>query len=227
MTYTTPWEYRYAHRTSRMGSSVIRELLKFTQQPDIISFAGGLPAPEVFPTEKIQEACNKLLNEQGGLALQYSTTEGHLPLREMIARHNARFSVEVSPENIMITSGSQQGISLASNAFLDPGDYIITEYPTYVGAILSFDFNRAQYAPVEMDHDGMLIDQLEDNVKKYKPKFIYAVSTFQNPTGITMSMDRRKALIEIATKYNVPIIEDNPYKDIRFSGEDVPSLKAS
>jgi len=114
---------------------------------------------------------------------------------------------------------------LASNAFINPGDYIITEYPTYVGAILSFNFNQARYAPVEMDNDGMLVDQLEDKIKKYKPKFIYTVSSFQNPTGITMSLERRKALIDIALKYNVPILEDNPYKDIRFSGDDVASLR--
>ena len=129
MSRNTPWEYRYAHRQSRMGSSVIRELLKLTQQPDIISFAGGLPAPEVFPVEKIQEACNTVLKEQGDLALQYSTTEGYLPLREMIARHNARYSVEVDPENIMITSGSQQGLDFIGRLFLNRGDTSWLNHP--------------------------------------------------------------------------------------------------
>jgi len=146
-------------------------------------------------------------------------------LREALAQRETEQGIDTKPDNILITSGSQQGISLASNAFVDPGDYIITEYPTYVGAILSFNFNRVKYAPVEMDNDGMLVDQLEDNIKKYKPKFIYTVSSFQNPTGISMSLERRKALVDIAIKYNVPIVEDNPYKDIRFAGEDVASLK--
>ena len=126
----TPWEYRYAHRTQKMGSSVIRELLKFTEQPDIISFAGGLPAPEVFPLNEFQEACNMVLQKDGAQALQYSTTEGHRPLRGMIARHTARYSVQVSADNILITSGSQQALDFIGRLFINRGDYIVVESPT-------------------------------------------------------------------------------------------------
>ena len=130
----TPWEYRYAHRIQKMGSSVIRELLKLTEQPDIISFAGGLPAPEVFPVKQFREACNTVLDNFGPQALQYSTTEGYQPLREMIARHTARYSVEVAADNIMITSGSQQALDFIGRLFINRGDYIVVESPTYLGA---------------------------------------------------------------------------------------------
>ncbi len=221
-----PANWILASHVADLDASIIREILKISSQPGVISFAGGLPAPEMFPLEELKAAAIKVIEEKQSSSLQYSFTMGVPQLREAIAQRETDQGTDTKPENILITSGSQQGISLASNAFIDPGDYIITEYPTYVGAILSFDFNRVKYAPVAMDHDGMLTDQLEDNIKKYKPKFIYTVSTFQNPTGITMSMERRKALINIALKYNVPILEDNPYKDVRFAGEELPSLRS-
>ena len=226
MAKANPDKWAVAGHVAKLEASIIREILNISSQPGVISFAGGLPAPEMFPIDEMKVAAEKVLDEFKSSSLQYSLTMGVPALREAIAQRETEKGTDTKPKNILITSGSQQGISLASNAFIDPGDYIITEYPTYVGAILSFDFNRAKYATVEMDHDGMLTDQLEEKIKKYKPKFIYVVSTFQNPTGITMSMERRKALIDIATKYNVPILEDNPYKDIRFFGKDVPSLKS-
>jgi 2-aminoadipate transaminase len=206
-----------------MGSSVIRELLKLTQQPDIISFAGGLPAPEVFPTAKIQEACNTVLNEQGGLALQYSTTEGHLPLREMIARHNARFSVEVSPDNIMITSGSQQALDFIGRLFINRGDFVVVESPTYLGALQAWNAYGAQYVAVPSDEDGMIVDELEQALR-VGPKFIYVLPNFQNPSGSTLSLERRKKLVELADKYGVPIVEDDPYGQLRYEGEHLPSV---
>ncbi|MCP4703815.1 MAG: PLP-dependent aminotransferase family protein [candidate division Zixibacteria bacterium] len=221
-----PAEWILASHVADLEASIIREILKISSQPGVISFAGGLPAPEMFPLDELKSAAVKVIEENQSSALQYSFTMGVPALREALAQRETDQGTDTKPENILITSGSQQGISLASNAFIDPDDYIITESPTYVGAILSFDFNRAKYAQVEMDNDGMLTDQLEDQIKKYKPKFIYTVSTFQNPTGITMSMERRKALIDIALKYNVPILEDNPYKDVRFAGEDLPSLRS-
>jgi 2-aminoadipate transaminase len=129
-------------------------------------------------------------------------------------------------ENILVTSGSQQGIDILARAFIDPGDYIITENPTYVGALQAFNFYQPKYAPVEMDRDGMLVDQVEAAIKKYNPKMIYTVSTFQNPTGITMTEERKKALVDIALKYNIPIVDDNPYGEIRFAGDPVPTMKA-
>ncbi len=219
----TPWEYRYAHRTQKMGSSVIRELLKFTEQPDIISFAGGLPAPEVFPLKEFQEACNQVLTDHGPQALQYSTTEGHLPLREMIARHNARYSVRVTSDNIMITSGSQQALDFIGRLFINRGDYVVVESPTYLGALQAWNAYGAQYISVPSDENGMIVDQLEEALR-IGPKFIYVLPNFQNPSGSTMSLERRKRLVLLADQYGVPIVEDDPYGQLRYDGEHIPSV---
>ena len=219
----TPWEYRYAHRMQKMGSSVIRELLKLTEQPDIISFAGGLPAPEVFPVKEFQQACNTVLEQQGAQALQYSTTEGYLPLREMIARHNARFSVEVTADNILITSGSQQALDFIGRLFINRGDYIVVESPTYLGALQAWNAYGAQYISIPMDEDGMIVDELEAALRK-GPKFIYVLPNFQNPSGSTLSLERRNKLVELADKYGVPIVEDDPYGQLRYEGENIPSV---
>lgn len=219
----TPWEYRYAHRTQKMGSSVIRELLKLTEQPDIISFAGGLPAPEVFPLKEFREACNFVLDHFGPQSLQYSTTEGYRPLREMIARHNARFSAEVSADNILITSGSQQALDFIGRLFINRGDYIVTESPTYLGALQAWNAYGAQYIPVRTDENGMIVDELEAALR-IGPKFIYILPNFQNPGGSTLSLERRKALVELADKYGVPIIEDDPYGQLRYEGDHIPSV---
>jgi 2-aminoadipate transaminase len=219
----TPWEYRYAHRTQKMGSSVIRELLKLTEQPDIISFAGGLPAPEVFPLKEFREACNYVLDHFGPQSLQYSTTEGYRPLREMIARHNARFSAEVDADNILITSGSQQALDFIGRLFINRGDYIVTESPTYLGALQAWNAYGAQYIAVRTDENGMIVDELEAALR-IGPKFIYILPNFQNPGGSTLSLERRKALVELADKYGVPIIEDDPYGQLRYEGDHIPSV---
>src|SRR5512136_1680935 len=219
----TPWEYRYAHRTQKMGSSVIRELLKFTERPDIISFAGGLPAPEVFPLKEFREACNYVLDNLGPQALQYGTTEGYTPLREMIARHTSRYAVEVAADNVLITSGSQQALDFIGRLFINRGDYIVVESPTYLGALQAWNAYGAQYIPVRMDENGMVVDELEAALR-IGPKFIYVLPNFQNPSGATLSLERRKKLIELADKYGVPIIEDDPYGQLRFEGEHIPSL---
>ncbi len=219
----TPWEYRYAHRTKQMGSSVIRELLKLTEEPDIISFAGGLPAPDVFPVNEFREACNYVLDHFGAQALQYSTTEGYGPLREMIARHTSRYSVEVSPDNILITSGSQQALDFIGRLFINRGDYIVVESPTYLGALQAWNAYGAQYIPVRTDENGMIVGELEAALR-IGPKFIYVLPNFQNPSGATLGLERRKQLIEIADKYGVPLIEDDPYGQLRYEGEHIPSL---
>ncbi|HSG44412.1 MAG TPA: PLP-dependent aminotransferase family protein [Anaerolineales bacterium] len=221
----TPWEYRYAHRTKKMGSSVIRELLKLTAQPDIISFAGGLPAPKVFPVKEFQAACNAVLENDGPKALQYSTTEGYLPLREMIARHTARYSVQVTADNILITSGSQQALDFIGRLFLNRGDYIVVESPTYLGALQAWNAYGAQYISVRSDEHGMIVDELEEALR-VGPKFIYVLPNFQNPSGSTLSLERRKKLVEIADKYGVPIVEDDPYGQLRYEGEHIPSVVA-
>lgn len=219
----TPWEYRYANRTQRMGSSVIRELLKLTEQPDIISFAGGLPAPEVFPVEEFKQACIYILDNFGPQSLQYSTTEGYRPLREMISRHTGRYSVKVTPENIMITSGSQQALDFIGRVFINQGDHIIVESPTYLGALQAWNAYGAQYISVPSDENGMNVDRLEDALR-IGPKFIYVLPNFQNPSGTTLSLKRRKQLVELADRYGVPIVEDDPYGQLRFEGEHLPSL---
>ena len=219
----TPWEYRYAHRIQRMESSVIRELLKLTEQPDIISFAGGLPAPDVFPVEQFREACNYVLDNFGPQALQYSTTEGYIPLREMIARHTARYNIEITADNILITSGSQQALDFIGRLFLNRGDYIVVESPTYVGALQAWNAYGAQYIPVRADENGMIVDELEAALR-IGPKFIYILPNFQNPSGSTLSLERRQKLVELADRYGVPIVEDDPYGQLRYEGEHIPSI---
>jgi len=219
----TPWEYRYAHRMQKMGSSVIRELLKLTEQPDIISFAGGLPASDVFPVEEFRAACNHVLDHFGPQALQYSTTEGYRPLREMIARHTARYNIETTADNILITSGSQQALDFIGRLFLNRGDYIVVESPTYLGALQAWNAYGAQYIPVRADEEGMIVDELEAALR-IGPKFIYVLPNFQNPSGSTLSLERRHKLVELADRYGVPIVEDDPYGQLRYEGDHIPSI---
>jgi 2-aminoadipate transaminase len=219
----TLWDLRFAQRTQRMGSSAVRELLKLTERPDIISFAGGLPAPEVFPIEAFMQACTAVLRKDGAQALQYSTTEGHPPLREMIARHTARYGIEVAAENILITSGSQQALDLLGKVFINPGDRILVESPTYLGALQAWNAYGAEYIPVPVDEDGMDMGALEEALRA-GPKFIYVLPNFQNPTGVTLSQERRQKLVELAAHYGVPIIEDDPYGQLRYEGEHLPSI---
>jgi len=219
----TPWEHRFAQRTSRMQSSAIRELLKLTAVPDIISFAGGLPAPEVFPIEKFKAACNKVLDECGEIALQYGTTEGYTPLREMISRHSTRIGIKIKPENVLITSGSQQALDLIGKILINPGDRILVEQPTYLGALQAWNAYGAEYVTVPSDEDGMITSELR-NALRMGPKFIYVLPNFQNPSGTTLTLERRNELVEIAGEFGVPIIEDDPYGQLRFEGEHIPSV---
>jgi 2-aminoadipate transaminase len=221
----TPWETRFASRTQRLKSSAIRELLKLTEQPDIISFAGGLPAPEVFPIQEIAEAVSRVLSQKGSQALQYGPTEGYLPLREMIIQLSAGFGLQVSAENVLITSGSQQALDLLGKIFINRGDHIIVDSPTYLGALQAWSVYGAEYVPVAADENGMIISELEKALRT-GPKFIYALPTFQNPSGTTLALERRLQLIELADRFGVPIIEDDPYGKLRFEGEHLPTLLA-
>jgi 2-aminoadipate transaminase len=220
---TTPWNHRYAQRTQRMSSSAIRELLKLTEQADIISFAGGLPAPDVFPVEAFRQAADRVLTRRGRQALQYSTTEGYAPLREWIVEHMALYGIESRPENVLITSGSQQALDLIGKILINPGDLILTEEPTYLGALQAWRAYQAEFVTVPVDDDGLCVDQLEEALCT-GPKFMYILPNFQNPSGVTMSLERRRALIEIADRYGVPIIEDDPYGELRYEGEHLPPL---
>ena len=219
----TPWDYRYAQRTQRIGSSAIRELLKLTEQPDIISFAGGLPAPEVFPVEAFTTACEKVLRNFGAQALQYSTTEGYLPLREQIVRHTSRYDLNITPDNVLITSGSQQALDLLGKIFINRGDRILVESPTYLGALQAWNAYGAEYITVPVDKLGMNTDALEEALRS-GPKFIYVLPNFQNPTGVTLSLERRHRLVELAERYGVPIIEDDPYGQLRYEGDHLASV---
>ena len=219
----TLWSERYAQRTQRMASSAVRELLKLTEQPDMISFAGGLPAPELFPVKEFEEASCRVLATAGTRCLQYSTTEGYRPLREMIARHTSRYGIHVEPDNILITSGSQQALDLIGKILINPGDHLLVERPTYLGALQAWNAYQAEYVTVPLDDDGMKTDELERELRG-SPKFIYVLPNFQNPAGVTLSIERRRELVRTADHYGVPIIEDDPYGQLRFEGEHLPSI---
>lgn len=220
---TTPWEKRYAQRMQRMGSSAIREVLKLTQQPDIISFAGGLPAPELFPVAEFEKASRRILRQHGAQALQYSITEGYLPLREFLVEKMGQYGIEASPENVLITSGSQQALDLIGKLMINPGERILTEQPTYLGALQAWQAYQAEFTTVPVDDNGLQVELLEEALCS-GPKFMYILPNFQNPAGVTLSLERRKQLVEMADRYGVPIIEDDPYGELRFQGRHLPPL---
>jgi len=220
---TTPWAQRYAQRMQRMSSSAIRELLKLTEQPDLISFAGGLPAPELFPVPQFEAAAQRVLKQHGSKALQYSTTEGYLPLREFIVEKMSQYGIQASPENVLITSGSQQALDLIGKLLINSGDLILTEKPTYLGALQAWRAYQAEFTAVPIDDNGLQIDLLEEALCG-GPKFMYILPNFQNPGGVTLSLERRQALVALADQYGVPIIEDDPYGELRFEGNHLPPL---
>lgn len=220
---TTPWKNRYAQRTQGMSSSMIRELLKLTEQPDVISFAGGLPAPEIFPVAQFEEAAARVLKEHGSQALQYSTTEGYRPLRQFIVEKMAQYGIEASPENVLITSGSQQALDMIGKILINPGDTILTERPTYLGALQAWRAYQAEFVTVPVDNEGLRTDMLEEALCS-GPKFMYILPNFQNPGGVTLSLPRRQELITMSDHYGIPIIEDDPYGELRFEGEHLPPL---
>jgi 2-aminoadipate transaminase len=221
----TLWDRCFADRTKRITSSAIRELLKLTERADVISFAGGLPAPDVFPVREFAEAAARVLGDKhsSAQALQYGTSEGYLPLREMIARHTARYGLEVTPDNILITSGSQQALDLIGKILINPGDRILVESPTYLGALQAWNAYEAEYLPVPIDDEGMQTDKLEAALRS-GPKFIYVLPNFQNPTGATLSLKRRERLVELADLYGVPIVEDDPYGQLRYENKHLPAI---
>ncbi len=219
----------YSQNAQNMKRSEIRELLKVTRRPDIISFAGGLPAPETFPVKDLEDISCQMLREKGATALQYGPTEGEAALREELAKWLSHEKPTIKPENILVTTGSQQGLDIVSKVFLDPKDIVVVELPTYIGGLQSFTAYRAKMIGVPQDGHGMRIDLLERSLarlarRRKKPKFIYVVPDFQNPSGVTMPLERRKRLLELAYKYEVPVLEDSPYRDLRFTGQSVPAI---
>ena len=221
-------QLQFAKRMAYIKASEIREILKVTEQEDVISFAGGLPAPELFPIDEINEVNQVVLKEAGTKALQYTTTEGYAPLREWIAkRMNEGLGTAFDKDNILITHGSQQGLDLSGKVFLDEGDIVLCESPTYLAAISAFKAYGCGFVEIPTDEDGMKMDVLEDVLNKTKNiKLIYVIPTFQNPTGKTWSLERRKKLAELSSKYGIAVVEDNPYGELRFEGEHLPSIKS-
>ena len=218
--------FKFADRMDNIKASEIRELLKLTQKPEIISFAGGLPAAESFPVKEFAKASGEIMKNNGTAALQYGPTEGIDTLRKHIVNRLNKVKVNAEFSDIMITSGSQQGLDFSAKLFINPGDVILCEAPTYLGAINAFKAYQPKFIEIPMDDDGMMMDKLEDALKTTKNvKFIYAIADFQNPTGRTMSLERRKKLVELANKYDVIIIEDNPYGELRFKGEILPAIR--
>ena len=219
----TLWSRRFSLASERTRSSAIRELLRLTENPEIISFAGGLPATEAFPVAEFRAAAERILSEHAAQALQYGSTEGYLPLREMIARHTMRYGIVVGPENILLTTGSQQALDLIGKVFINPGDGILTERPTYLGALQAWNGHEPEYLSLDVDDDGLDTRDL-DRALRSGPKFIYLLPNFQNPTGVTLSLERRKLLVERADHYGIPIIEDDPYGQLRYEGDHLPPL---
>jgi len=221
----TLWKSRYAQRNQRMGRSVIRELLKLTMQPDIISFAGGLPAPELFPTQRLQEAACRILADKATLALQYGPTEGYLPLRQFICDRICRYGIKAQASNVVITNGAQQALDLIGKLLVNPGDRILVEEPTYLGALQAWNAYQAEYVGAPSDDDGLCTDQLEDRLR-VGPKFLYVLPNFQNPGGTTLPLERRLDIVRLSNKYGIPIIEDDPYGALRYEGEHLLPLVA-
>jgi 2-aminoadipate transaminase len=215
---------KYANWMKEVGDSFIGEMLRAAQNPEMISFAGGLPALELFPDQELKDSFQKVFEMQGRASLQYSETAGFPLLREWIASQHLRNERPAEREEVIITTGSQQGLSLLAQTFLDPGDTVFLETPTYLGAIQAFEGFRANLEMIPSDEDGIIPSELEKALRKKTPKFIYLIPNYQNPTGKIMGLERRKELLKVAEKYDLLIIEDNPYGELRYEGEALPHL---
>lgn len=221
----------FSDSAKAMKASVIRELLKLIREPGIISFAGGLPAPETFPTEKIKDITSSIIDREGAFMMQYGPTEGDPNLKHQILRlMKNEDNYEFDGENVLVTTASQQGLDMMGKLFVNPGDTIIVGVPTYLGALQSFSAYKAKYMGIDLDEEGIITSILEEKLDMLKekgekmPKFIYVIPDFQNPTGITMSLERRKELLRISYKFGIPILEDSPYRALRYAGESVPTI---
>jgi 2-aminoadipate transaminase len=219
-------QFPLARRAQKTPPSAVREILKVTERPEVISFAGGLPAPEVFPVEELKEAFDRVFAEGGREAMQYGTTEGYLPLRAQIAARLSRFGRPVAPEDMVITHGSQQALDLVSRVVLDAGDPVLVESPSYLAAIQVFGAMEARINTVECDADGVIPEALERAFRREKPKLLYLNPDFQNPSGARLSLARRYEVLALAEKYGVPILEDDPYGELSYDGPRLPPLYA-
>lgn len=217
--------YEWSKRSSGLEDPVVKNLLKILQRQDIITFSAGSPAPNSFPVAGLQKAFDQVFNEQGATALQYGISEGYAPLRQWIADRASRLGINCGVDNVLITNGSQQVIDLVAKVLLDPGDLVMLEQPTYLAALQVFRGYQANFVAIAMDDNGLDLKQVELELKRSRPKFIYVIPTFQNPTGITLSLERRQRLAELANYYEVLLLEDNPYGELRYEGDEMPAIK--
>lgn len=218
---------RYSDRILSTPSSFIRDILKVTQDPSVTSFAGGLPNPISFPQEALKESACRIIDNEGGKVFQYSTTEGHLPLRRFVAdKYNRNFGLNITPEDILITTCSQQALDLIAKVLLNKGDRVIIEEPGYLGAIQAFCMFEPEFMPVTLEDDGLNLEKLEEALKQEHVKFAYVVPNFQNPTGLTYTKERREAVCALFDKYDTVLVEDDPYGELRFKGEKLPYIGA-
>ena len=215
-----------APRTESMASSAIREILKVAKRPGMTSLAGGIPAPETFPMDILEHLFSEVLNRWGSSAFQYDLTEGFVPLREAAVSYLRRYSVEASAEGILVSSGSQGLLDAIGKILIEPGDAVAVESPTYLGALQAFNPYGPRYVEIGTDDKGAIPESLEEVLKKEKPKFVYLVPTFQNPTGRTLTLERRKAIAEIIIRHGALLVEDDPYAALRYRGDTVPSIKS-
>lgn len=220
------YEKYFAERTKPIKASAIREMFKLMADPEVISLAGGSPAPELFPAEELAKLAEKILTEYPTAALSYGTTDGYAPFKEIAKSRAEKVNSFGKNDKLIITTGAQQGIDLAAKVLINEGDKVVVEAPTFVGTLNSLRFYRSDLIGVPVSEDGIDTDKLEEVLKNNSVKLIYTIPTFQNPSGITMSLEKRKKLLELAEKYDVLILEDNPYGDLRFAGNDVPTIKS-
>ena len=223
---TFDWEAKYCERVSHMYGSMTRQLMHLIADPDVISFGGGLPASELFPVRRVKEVVDDTLDSDGAAILQYGTSEGYRPLRMAVAERYTKRGFDITDENVLITSGAQQGIDLVSKILLDKGNAVLVEDPTFLTALQAFSLFQARYLTVPVDGEGMRVDLLPEILEGTDVKFIYVMPNFQNPSGVTLSLERRKELLKVAQQYGVPILEDDAYGELRYSGELLPALKA-
>jgi len=220
------YEHLLAHRTGNMGASAIREILKVVAQPGMVSLAGGIPAPESFPMEIIGELTEKVLKKYGSSALQYDLTEGFWPLREALAQHLAHKGIVANAEQIIISSGSQGALDTIGKLLIAKGDKVAVEAPTYLGALQAFTPYEPEYIRMDTDEDGLIPESLDAVLSNNTIKFVYLVPTFQNPTGRTLSLVRRKKIAEILFRHQALLFEDDPYSDLRYQGEELPTIQS-
>jgi DNA-binding transcriptional MocR family regulator len=221
-----PWTHLFREGAERSPDPLLRDLLSLSERPDVISLSIGLPAPELLPLDRLKHLLDELLREVGPALLLHCPTEGHTPLRETLSQWLATHGISCRTPELLVLSGSQQGLDLVARTLLDGGDLVVLEEPTYIGALQVFRSAGARTIGIPVDPDGMRTDLLEAVLERRRPKLIYTLPTFQNPSGTTMSLERRHHLLELAYRYQVPIIEDDPYSELRYDGEPLPSLKA-